>query len=145
MNISRTLITLSLMSALMACADSSYHDSNGMYRSGTIKNDDFRHEQHVMAGSPSRVIPLTQASYRQAGYYDRHSKFIAAMDGGPHVEKQYHPPRGMCRLWFVDRIAENQPDVDYCAHVHTTVPARSLCDVWRLTFYPSNSKGYLYA
>lgn len=123
MNASFALLMLCSATVLASCADRSYHDANGIYRSGTIKDDDFRHERNVMAGSPNRVLPMTPVTYGEAGYYDRRGSRIAAMDGGPRVERQYHPPKGMCRLWFIDRVTQNQPKVDSCANVHTAVPA----------------------
>jgi len=119
MNLSRTIACLSLASVIASCTPAGYYDSNGEYRSYG-SSDSFRHE-NAMAGTPvSHAYPDT--TYDRAGYYDRNGYYIAR-DNGPRVSDELFPPRGMCRIWFADRPADDQPRVESCNGIRSRVPA----------------------
>ncbi len=119
MNIIRTITCLSLVSFMAACAPSGYYDSNGEYRSYG-KSDSFRHG-NAMAGTPNTNVYPAEVTYSRAGYYDRNGYYIAT-DSGPRVPQSFFPPRGMCRVWFADRVANDQPRVESCSGIQNRVP-----------------------
>jgi hypothetical protein len=127
MNITRKIVCRSLVSVMTACAPSGYYDSNGDYRSYG-KSDSFRHDKAI-AGTPTTdnyssdngSVTTTTVTYTRPGYYDRNGYYIAR-DSGPHVSEEFLPPRGMCRVWFADRPATDQPQVESCKGIQGRVP-----------------------
>ena len=44
-------------------------------------------------------------------------------DSGLTVPKDMFPPRGMCRVWFVQSTPFEQPDIESCNDIKSRVPA----------------------
>lgn len=122
------LACISLATLLSACGtpDGGYYDANGNWipnnpnnatrnhaplPGGThdaYDNDDYRHRHHVTTYSYDRP-----GYYNTSGYYDR-------LEGGAPASMM--PPRGMCRVWFTDRLPENQPRIESCDGIQYRVP-----------------------
>jgi len=123
--ISAALICASFLSLLAACAtpDNGYYDTNGNW----IPNNPYNSQNHTRAPLPGGTHDYRDdrydrvERYDRAGYYDRNGYYIAR-DGGPAVPEDMFPPRGMCRVWFIERPAIDQPKIESCDDIRSRVP-----------------------
>ena len=143
MRIAIKLACLSLVTALAACGPDGYYDSRGHYHTGSatdssqydgVHMDRYGHSEEnyyvdnsAVKGDSAGVIGYDRAkdpdvvTYKRSGYYDRNGYYIAT-DSGPNVPRAYFPPRGMCRVWFMDRMAVDQPPIESCRGIQSRVP-----------------------
>lgn len=129
-NINR-IACLSLVAVMTSCTPSGYYDSNGEYRAYG-KSDSYRYNK-PMAGTgrnysyhenSARMNRDTDFTYTRAGYYDHNGYYIDNEDR-PQISNEYYPPRGMCRVWFIDRRADDQPSVESCSGIRDRVPGNA--------------------
>ncbi len=123
-----SLVTcVSVVSLLAACGPTSdgYYDTNGNWiaTNTTHKphaplpggtNNDFAERDNF--GHTNNV------NYSRRGYYDYNGYYIPN-DSGLTVPQSMFPPRGMCRVWMMDRKASDQPAVESCDGIKSRVPA----------------------
>lgn len=131
MKISATFISLSLLMCSAACAPAGYYDANGDYRSYG-KSDSYRTSTVRDDGAPGNpdnhtayAVPAqstTTVIYDRPGYYDSNGYYVSADNFPTAVPKSMLPPRGMCRVWFADRPARYQPEVESCSGIQSRVP-----------------------
>jgi hypothetical protein len=134
-NISRLRILpvmacVSLATLLTACGVPSdgYYDANGNYIATDTPHNMSKRAHAPLPGGTYAPTPYDNRAhydddrYDRAGYYDRNGYYIAR-DGGLNVPESMFPPRGMCRVWFVERAVAAQPPVESCAGIRTRVPA----------------------
>jgi len=125
------LACVSLVSLLSACGtpDSGYYDANGNW----IPYNRYNREAHDHSPLPGGTHPpyddhhqvtttVTTYTYDRPGYYD-YNGYYMAMDSGLNVPQDMFPPRGMCRVWFPDRVALHQPGIESCDGIRSRVPA----------------------
>lgn len=116
------LACLSLVALLAACGQSDgYYDANGDYRYRTDNSSPpFEHDvtlrDHARNDSRARA-------YDRRGYYDFNGNYVDRYEDGMSVPASMFPPRGMCRVWFVDRDLADQPPITRCNGIRTRVPA----------------------
>jgi hypothetical protein len=120
-----SLACVSLLTLVSACATPSdgYYDANGNYVPYNRYNQ-VAHDHSPLPGGTNTYANNGYApaySYDRAGYYD-HNGYYIAMDGGLNVPQGMFPPRGMCRVWFADRV-NDQPPVESCNGIQSRVPA----------------------
>ena len=117
----RTLSCVSLISLLAACGtpNGGYYDHNGNY----IATDTPHNMQtNTHAPLPGGVNDDEDYRYTRRGYYDYNGYYIPT-DSGLSVPANMFPPRGMCRVWFTDRAAVDQPPIESCVGIRARVPA----------------------
>jgi hypothetical protein len=59
--------------------------------------------------------------YGHNGYYERNGYYVAR-NSGVAVPQEMFPPQGMCRMWFMERLASDQPDVESCNGIRSRAP-----------------------
>lgn len=137
MLITRSIACLSLVSVLAACEPAGRYDANGNYHAYN-SNDAQSYNDAYATTRPVGGVPTTghypdesspvaygapvYVTYTRPGYYDYNGYYIAT-NNGPRVAKQFFPPRGMCRVWFTDRPATEQPGIESCDGIQRRVPA----------------------
>ena len=145
MKLATKLACLSVVAALAACGPTDgYYDSLGNYHNGprgnaenarvvngfsgdSYRSNNYYTDSSARRGDSKRVVDydsgrdLERISYKRAGYYDYDGHWIPA-DRAPVVDAYYNPPRGKCRIWFMDRDPEDQPPVESCARIQYRVP-----------------------
>lgn len=132
------LACLFVAAVLSACGPTGYYDSRGNFHPDyvadyerpygyydgdenyVIDHSAVRGDSVKVAGYDRRMDP-DRAPYRRVGFYDRNGYFITP-ESGPRIPRSYMPPRGMCRVWFIDRPAPEQPPVESCIGIHHRVP-----------------------
>ncbi len=124
-----------LISLLAACGtpNGGYYDANGNY----IATD----TPHNMSNNSHAPLPGGTRSYRsrmeredgnypsskrytRRGYYDYNGYYID-QNSGLNVPENMYPPQGMCRIWFAERAAAEQPGIESCDNINSRAPARS--------------------
>lgn len=143
MKLAKTLACVGLLAALTACGDDNgYYDSLGNWHakgpdarsnkagwSGeTYKGNNYYTDNSARRGDSARVTDYDRAKdrdrspYKRAGYYDYNGRYIPASASVPYVDRSYFPPRGMCRVWFVDRDEWDQPEPESCVGIRYRIP-----------------------
>jgi hypothetical protein len=137
-----SMTCLSLVTLLTACdGNNGYYDKNGNYippantthdaqrnrppaPGGVTNNDHHARPAPAYVAENPRVTRTTTTTYTydRAGYYDYNGYYIAE-GSGLTVPKEMFPPNGMCRVWFTDRLPENQPNIESCNGINYRVPA----------------------
>ncbi|NBX02470.1 MAG: hypothetical protein EBR02_00100 [Alphaproteobacteria bacterium] len=127
------LACVSLVSLLAACGPDrrGYYDSHGTY----VATNDTPHNKSKNAyapmpgGNPNEINDHEYSreygddtNYTRRGYYD-YNGYYMAKDSGLAVPGNMFPPRGMCRVWFIDRSPSDQPEVESCSGIRSRVPA----------------------
>lgn len=140
----RTLTLLTCLSGavlLSACGypDYGYYDANGNYVPAPNATTEAQRVRSPSPGQPHhdyyrdrydntyygdrRVVETTTTyTYDRPGYYDYNGYYVGER-GAFNVPRGMFPPRGMCRVWFPDRLPENQPPVETCVGIRDRVPA----------------------
>lgn len=122
----RTLTKLACLSALVlvaACEDSNkgYYDPNGKFIPYTQQTPTpFEHNVTLRERSAHEA---RNYAYNRRGYYDYNGYYIAPGSGSFVVPANMFPPRGMCRVWFIERDPASQPAVESCEGISARVPA----------------------
>jgi len=131
-----SLVCISLVALLSACAtpDAGYYDANGNWIANNPNNANRNHaplpggtrnsqNSDYDNGYPATTTTtVTTYNYDRRGYYDENGHYMAK-DDSLNVPTDMFPPRGMCRVWFTDRDADNQPDIESCKGIKSHVPA----------------------
>lgn len=127
-----SLLCVSLLALLSACGTPSdgYYDANGNY----IPYNRYNREAHDHAPLPggtreyrddgrpvAYTTTTTTYSYDRPGYYDRNGYYSTI--SGVRAPEDMLPPRGMCRIWFPDRVVGDQPGIESCSGIEARVPA----------------------
>lgn len=121
---------------LTACGgtDGGYYDANGTFiPTDTPYNMQKRGHAPLPGGNPNyREDPdyryhaadndYDAPRYTRRGYYDYNGYYIPK-ESGLNAPASMFPPRGMCRVWFVDRPVSDQPPTEPCAGIRSRVPA----------------------
>lgn len=121
---------ISVASLLAACGtpDGGYYDKNGNYvPTDTPHNIQENAHSPMPGGNPNAEYDREHdrsayPRYKRRGYYDYNGYYISR-DSGLDVPSDMFPPRGMCRVWFVDRVLADQPEVESCNGIRNRVPA----------------------
>ena len=150
MKLAKTLACISLVSltALAACSDQGdgYYDSRGNYhwsgakdpanasydmkadRSINPSGDDNYYVDHsAVRGDSMKVSGYRRdkdpeiSPYKRMGYYDYNGTYYAS-NAGPNIPRSYFPRKGLCRVWFMDRDAVDQPAIESCRGIQNRVP-----------------------
>jgi len=123
---STLLACVSLVSLLTACGPSygKHYDANN---TNIPYNNVDSQTQYTREHSYDRVDNSDyddnySPHYTHRGYYDYNGNYMARNDGLT-VPQDMFPPRGMCRVWFTDRPASDQPSVESCNGIKSRVPA----------------------
>lgn len=118
-----TLATcVSAAALLSACGtpNGGYYDANGNYNPTgspyTIKED-----KHSPLPGGVRPYDDENFRYRRAGYYDYNGYYLDRSTN-MRVPESMLPPRGMCRVWFIERVAADQPGIESCDGIYSRVP-----------------------
>jgi hypothetical protein len=137
----RTLTTLACLSTLLltACGNPNegYYDANGNYipPANTTTEVQRRHSPSPAAHMDERYSDRRMGRYREPsdydrydrydrrGYYDYNGYYVSNDDRYMDVPAGMFPPRGMCRVWFTDRVPSDQPAIESCDGIHARVPA----------------------
>ena len=133
------LACVSLAALLSACGPSGYYDSRGNWHVDNVAND-YDHPYNGYSGDDNYVVDHSaargdsskvagydhrldpdHAPYHRVGFYDRNGYYITT-ENGPRIPHSYLPPRGMCRIWFLDRPAPEQPPVESCVGIQDRLP-----------------------
>lgn len=124
MRILPMITCFSALTLLAACGEQEgYYDSNGNYVApSNVTTQAQRNHAPSPGHSGDGYGHEHHDRYDRAGYYDYNGYYIAK-DGGLNVPEDMSPPRGMCRVWFVDRVPANQPAVESCDSIKSRVPA----------------------
>lgn len=126
-----SLACLCSLSLLTACgAQDGYYDTNGNYVAPPNATTDVHRRHSPSPGGSSddyygrrhhdRYDNGTYA-YERRGYYDYDGYYIDRDDHLNAPESMF-PPRGMCRVWFTDRVPSKQPGIESCDGIRTRVP-----------------------
>lgn len=138
MRTTTSLICLSTLSLLTACGmgmpDDGSYDTNGNYLPPRNATTD---AQRNGAPNPSANTGSSYSDYHSGaqdkkhnghnynydrrGYYDADGHYYKMLD--LEAPDGMMPPRGMCRVWFPDRVPSQQPDMESCGKMRTRVPA----------------------
>lgn len=122
------LACVSFLSLLSACGTPSdgYYDANGNYVPYNRYNSEDHAHSPLPGGTRDQYEPARTdygvVRYDRAGYYDSNGYYIT-VDNGPNVPTSMFPPRGMCRVWFPERAAIDQPRIESCDGIRSRVPA----------------------
>lgn len=117
------LACVSAASLLAACGtpNGGYYDQYGNYNpTGSpykVKED----KHSPLPGGTTR--PYDEIRYSRAGYYDYNGYYLDRRYDNLRVPDDMLPPRGMCRVWFVERSLEDQPSIESCDMIKARVPA----------------------
>lgn len=123
--------TLSLGMAIATCLslaacgtpDGGYYDANGNYIPTDTPHNMQQDQHSPLPGGPRTYYgQAPYYKYDRAGYYDRNGYYIER-NSGFEVPDNMFPPRGMCRVWFVERALVDQPAVESCNGIRSRVPA----------------------
>ena len=118
----KTITMMVLCGALAACdpMPDGYYDAAGNFHATSLN----RSASHPPLPGGRDIVTGTDGSghyvYDRAGYYDYSGYYVGR---GPDVPRRYLPPRGMCRIWFIDRDYRYQPPVEDCDDIQYRVPA----------------------
>lgn len=123
------LACISLL-ALSACGtpDNGYYDANGNWIPYNRYNREAHNHSPLPGGTRSEYIDdsatttVTTYTYDRPGYYDYNGYYVAR-DTGFGVPADMFPPRGMCRVWFPERVPGRQPAIETCNNINLRVPA----------------------
>ncbi len=121
---------VSAVALLAACGtpDGGYYDKNGNYvPTDTPYNMRTNAHSPMPGGNPDYLADREDNNreyprFKRRGYYDYNGYYIAR-DSGLTVPSDMFPPRGMCRVWFVDRMVDEQPGIESCDGIRYRVPA----------------------
>ena len=127
------LASVSLVSLLTACGtpDGGYYNEHGTYiPTDTPHNMTERAHAPLPGGNPDYHSDRENAAYYEdnyphytrRGYYDYNGYYIES-NGDLEIPKGMFPHRGMCRVWFTDRLPSQQPAVESCNSIQSRVPA----------------------
>jgi hypothetical protein len=130
-----TLACVSVMALLSACGtpNDGYYDANGNY----VPNNPYNrtaHDHSPLPGgtaehrydNPNRGVTTTTTTtynYDRAGYYNQYGEYVGMDNSNVVVPNDMFPGRGMCRVWFPDRVPPNQPGIESCNGIQSRVPA----------------------
>lgn len=123
-----TKITMvALLPLLSACGspDYGYYDNNGNWIAPTGSTEtQRRHSPSPGLRTDDRYYndDVRVIRYERPGYYDYYGNYIT-VESRVGAPRNMLPPRGMCRVWFPDRVAEDQPRVESCNGIQYRVPA----------------------
>ncbi len=132
----RTLTLLACASLLTACgAGKGYYDNKGNFIAGETPygTTQARHEPGRKVNDNSDQIREYDSSahgnyapyrttYERSGFYD-HNGDYSISDNPINVPQNMFPQRGMCRVWFTNRVPANQPAIESCDAIKSRVPA----------------------
>lgn len=125
----RTLLACAcLMPVLAACEapDGGYYDKNGNWIATGSPYAVSKQSHAPLPGGPRDGYYDEDNSYYKydrRGYYDSYGTYVVAVPVMTSVPDSMFPPRGMCRVWFPDRMLTDQPRVESCNGIHSRVPA----------------------
>lgn len=125
----KLLACASIASALFACGtpDGGYYDANGNYvPTDTPYNMRTNAHSPLPGGNPNAAYDRENnrseyPRYTRRGYYD-YNGYYMSRDSGLAVPKDMFPPRGMCRVWFVQNTPDEQPEIESCDGIRARVP-----------------------
>ncbi|MFZ4125144.1 MAG: hypothetical protein ACOYJ2_03620 [Rickettsiales bacterium] len=118
-------------SLLTACGPSSgYYDTKGNY---VASNAAYSTQPEYAYSRPNKEhdsytirtendYPPHQTTYQRSGAYDHNGDYIVS-DNPINVPQSMFPERGMCRVWFTNRVPSDQPPIESCDAIQTRVPA----------------------
>ena len=103
-----TILGVSSLLTLAACAtpENGYYDAYGNFRPYNMYNAENHTRPPIPNGNEHYAPPPPPPPY-------------AAL----HVPTDLLPPRGMCRVWFVERTPAYQPPLESCDTAEVNVPA----------------------
>ncbi len=117
----RTLTALACLTLLAACGpmDNRYDDSNGYYTSG---RDD--HYPALVGRAPDYERYVTYGDHddhysRDGRLHQPYGRRTITLNNGQKIPEYMFPERGMCRVWFADRLNVNQPNIQSCEYVRS--------------------------
>lgn len=119
------LACLSLTSVLTACGtpDGGYYDRNGNWiATNTPRNMEGGKHPPLPGGTYNPAYYDDDYMYDRRGYYDVNGYYVTDIRGTVVPESMF-PPRGMCRVWFTNRVPADQPAVESCVGIRSRVPA----------------------
>jgi hypothetical protein len=146
MKLIQKIACLALVTTAAACGPTDgYYDSLGNYHHGqngdaqystvqpgfsgsTYKGNNYYTDSSAVRGDSKRVTDYdkardpSMAAYRRAGYYDYNGNYIPASADRPYVARSYFPPRGKCRVWYVERDYDDQPISETCVGIRDRAP-----------------------
>ncbi len=134
MRIIPSLACISALSLLAACGgQDGYYDNNGNYIAPPNATTDAQRVHSPSPGQSSgdyyrerhphkRHGNGKPYNYERRGYYDDNGYYIDGNDE-LNVPEDMFPPRGMCRVWFTDRVPSRQPGIESCTNIRSRVPA----------------------
>lgn len=117
---------------LTACGEpmNGYYDSKGNFVSTEMQNNtnntpryigSVRNDEKYARSQDRRNHRRLHPQYDRLGYYD-HTGHYVADDGILNVPENMFPPRGMCRIWFVERPVAEQPGIETCSGIESRIP-----------------------
>lgn len=120
----RKLTCLPLLLIMAACGPSGYYDSEGRYHAYG-ENDTHRNDHAIAAPASSNTpassvyVPEGNVSYYgQAHTYPEGANAV-------RIPREFFPPSGMCRVWFPNKPASDQPPPESCQGIQDRAPADS--------------------
>ncbi len=125
------LACVSVVSMLAACGtpDGGYYNKQGNYvPTDTPYNIKNNKHSSMPGGNPNAEADRENnrseyPRYTRRGYYD-YNGYYMDKNSGLSVPRNMFPPRGMCRVWFPERMGYNeQPAVESCDGIKYRVPA----------------------
>lgn len=122
MRYSKLILSLFVLFTLADCSapERGHYDANGMWVPASNATTE---AQRIHSPDSASMTPPNY-EYDNNGYY--HSrKYYSGADNGYafSVPMDYLPPRGMCRVWFMNRTPEHQPSIESCEGIHSRMPA----------------------
>lgn len=126
--ISLACAALTVVSACSSEPTAGYYDSNGRYvpynpqnRNAAIHAPNSAAmrdgEEETYNVYRTRVV----RPYDRTGFYD-YNGFYIALDGGLEIPQDMFPPEGMCRIWFLNRPYDKEPQPESCTGIQSRVP-----------------------
>ncbi len=111
------LVCVSLVALLTACGNG-YYDANGNYTATDNAPLNRKEADNTYYNNDASE----SSRYTRRGYYD-YNGYYAESDGVLEVPQGMFPHRGMCRVWFTDRLPSQQPAVESCNGIQSRAPA----------------------
>jgi hypothetical protein len=122
----KLLLCTSLLATLAACAtpDGGYYDKNGNWIATDTPHNRSEGNHAPLPGGVTHYYDDDYHYYSRRGYYDYSGEYVSDYRGTP-VPSGMFPPRGMCRVWFSDRMVANQPPIESCVGIRDRAPEGS--------------------